>query len=98
MIADGNLELAATTLEWTKGHFPESRSLRDVERLTYLKLMEKYQNFDPFKFILYSAKIGEPVPRLRVSADRSTARPHPRASEATESGIQTGNRSDSSSK
>jgi len=35
MIADGNLELAATTLEWTKGHFPESRSLRDVERLTY---------------------------------------------------------------
>ena len=52
--------------------------MRDVERLTYLKLMEKYQNFNPFKFIVYSAQIGEPVPRLRVSADpehRATAPP-----------------------
>ncbi|HKD15722.1 MAG TPA: hypothetical protein VKE71_14400 [Candidatus Angelobacter sp.] len=33
-----------------------------VERLVYLKLMEKYQNTDPFKYILYSAKIGEQTP------------------------------------
>ena len=30
-----------------------------AKRLVYLKLMEKNQNTDPFKFILYSAKIGE---------------------------------------
>jgi hypothetical protein len=26
--------------------------------------MEKYQNTDPFKFILYSAKIGEQTPQV----------------------------------
>ena len=98
MIADGNLELAATTLEWTKGRFPASRPLRDVERLTYLKLMEKYQNVNPFKFILYSAQIGEPVPRVRVAPGPGTARPHPPASEASGSGLQTEEGPDSSSK
>src|SRR5262249_33240241 len=34
MIADGNLELAATTLEWTKGRFPKSKAVKEVERLT----------------------------------------------------------------
>jgi hypothetical protein len=29
-----------------------------AERLVYLKLMEKYQNTDPFKFIIYSAQAG----------------------------------------
>ena len=69
MIADGNLELAATTLEWTKGRFPKSKAVKEVERLTYLKLMEKYQNFNPFKFIVYSAQIGEPVPRVPTPVD-----------------------------
>ena len=35
-----------------------------VERLVYIKLMEKYQNTDPFKYILYSAKIGEQTPAI----------------------------------
>jgi glyoxylase-like metal-dependent hydrolase (beta-lactamase superfamily II) len=64
MIADGNYELAATTLEWTKGRFAGSKSLTDLERLTYLKLMEKYQEFNPFKFIIYSGKIGAQVPQM----------------------------------
>ena len=64
MIADGKYELAATTLEWTKGRFAGSKSLDDVTRLTYLKLMEKYQEFNPFKFIIYSGKIGTQVPQM----------------------------------
>jgi hypothetical protein len=32
----------------------------------YLKLMEKTQNTDPFRFILYAAKIGERVPQMGV--------------------------------
>jgi hypothetical protein len=64
MIADGKYELAATTLEWTKGRFARSKSVDDVTRLTYLKLMEKYQEFNPFKFIIYSAQIGAQVPQM----------------------------------
>ena len=64
MLADGKYELAATTLEWTKGGFAGSKSLDDVRRLTYLKLMEKYQEFNPFKFIIYSGQIGAQVPQI----------------------------------
>jgi len=32
--------------------------------LVSLKLMEKYQNRNPFKCILYSAKIGEQTPAM----------------------------------
>jgi hypothetical protein len=64
MIADGKYELAATTLDWTKGRFAASTSLAHLERLTYLKLMEKYQEFDPFKFIIYSGRIGAHTPQM----------------------------------
>jgi glyoxylase-like metal-dependent hydrolase (beta-lactamase superfamily II) len=76
MIADGKYELAATTLEWTKGRFAGSKSLDDVTLLTYLKLMEKYQEFNPFKFIIYSAQIGAQVPQMdsKPIPQRATAR------------------------
>jgi glyoxylase-like metal-dependent hydrolase (beta-lactamase superfamily II) len=64
MIADGKYELAATVLEWTKGRFAGSKSLDEVTRLTYLKLMEKYQEFNPFKFIIYSGQIGAQVSQM----------------------------------
>jgi glyoxylase-like metal-dependent hydrolase (beta-lactamase superfamily II) len=64
MIADGSYELAATTLEWTKGRFAGSKPLDEVRRLTYLKLMEKYQEFNPFKFIIYSGQIGAQVKQM----------------------------------
>ena len=57
MIADGNYELAAKALDWTKGRFPGSRSLSELERQVYFKLCEKYQNFSPFKFIIYTNKM-----------------------------------------
>jgi glyoxylase-like metal-dependent hydrolase (beta-lactamase superfamily II) len=63
MIADGNYELAAATLDWARGRFPESQSLKEQERLTYLKLMEKYQQFNPFKFIVYSGQLDEATAR-----------------------------------
>ena len=77
MIADGKYELAATALEWTRERFAGSKSLPDIERLTYLKLMEKYQEFNPFKFIIYSGKIGVQVPQIeskRNIPQRVTAR------------------------
>jgi hypothetical protein len=66
--AEGKYELAATALHWAKDRFAESESLDDVERLTYLKLMEKYQEFDPFKFIIYSGRIGAQTPQMESKA------------------------------
>jgi glyoxylase-like metal-dependent hydrolase (beta-lactamase superfamily II) len=64
--ADGKYELAAWLLESTGERFEHSESLARSKRLVYLKLMEKYQNSDPFKFIIYSAKAGEHVPQMTV--------------------------------
>jgi len=59
LAADGKYELAASLLESSETRFDHSQSVAGLKRLIYLKLMEKYQNTDPFKYILYSAKIGE---------------------------------------
>jgi glyoxylase-like metal-dependent hydrolase (beta-lactamase superfamily II) len=55
LTADGKYELAASLLESSEGRFE------------HLKLMEKNQNTDPFKYILYSAKIGEPTQQMAVT-------------------------------
>jgi len=57
--ADGKYELAASLLEWSTARFGRTESIAKAEHLVYEKLMEKNQNWDPFKYILYSAKIGE---------------------------------------
>ena len=59
LAADGKYELAASLLESSESRFEHSESVARAKRLVYLKLMEKNQNTDPFKFILYSAKIDE---------------------------------------
>jgi len=64
MAADGKYELAASLLESSNARFGHTESIAKAERLVYLKLMEKYQNTDPFKYILYSAKIGEQTPAM----------------------------------
>jgi hypothetical protein len=63
MIADGKYELAASLLESSKDRFARSESMVNMERRIYRKLMEQYQNTDPFKFIIYSAKAGEQLPQ-----------------------------------
>jgi glyoxylase-like metal-dependent hydrolase (beta-lactamase superfamily II) len=64
MAKDGKYELAASLLESSAARFGRTESIARAERLVYMKLMEKYQNTDPFKYILYSAKIGEQTPAL----------------------------------
>ena len=64
MLADGKYELAASALDWARGRYPDSVRLESLERVAYLKLMEKYQEFSPFKFIIYSGKGGLDVPQL----------------------------------
>ncbi|MGH9958203.1 MAG: hypothetical protein ACREBC_13900, partial [Pyrinomonadaceae bacterium] len=64
MIAEGKHELAATALNWTRSRFAGRKSFDEIERLTYLKLMEKYQEFNPFKFIIYAGQIGVETPQM----------------------------------
>ncbi len=59
LAADGKYELAASLLESSGDRFDHSSAVANAKRLVYLKLMEKNQNTDPFKFILYSGKIGD---------------------------------------
>ena len=68
MVADGKYELAASLVESSAGRFARSESVAKAERLIYRKLMEQYQNYDPFKFILYSARAGEQTPQMMTPA------------------------------
>jgi len=79
MVADGRHELAAATLRWAQARLPASPRLCQVRELVYLKLMEKYQEFNPFKFILYAAQIGQ-----------STAQMPPRSAEPSSPGSGSG--------
>lgn len=67
LAADGKYELAASLLDSSNGRFEHSESVGKAKRLVYLKLMEKNQNTDPFKYILYSAKIGEQTQEMSPS-------------------------------
>ena len=62
MMADGRHELAAETLRWAQARLPASERLGAAHRQAYLKLMEQYQAYNPFKFIVYAAQAAEPVP------------------------------------
>ena len=64
LAADGKYELAASLLESSEGRFEHSEPVARAKRLVYLKLMEKHQNTDPFKFIIYSAKIDEQTTQM----------------------------------
>jgi hypothetical protein len=66
MVADGKHELAAELLRWAQPRFPHSRALSAARMLAYSKLMEKYQEFNPFKFILYGGQIDEPTVQVEA--------------------------------
>jgi len=70
LVADGKYELAASLLQSTESRFQGSTSVANAKRLVYLKLIEKHQNTDPFKFIIYSGKINEQTPQM-ATMDRS---------------------------
>ena len=66
LAADGRYALAAELIEAAEPKYPNSEALKRAKRFAYLKLMEKNQNTDPFKFIIYSGKIGEQTPQINA--------------------------------
>jgi glyoxylase-like metal-dependent hydrolase (beta-lactamase superfamily II) len=74
MIKDGKYELAASLLESSGARFAQSEPVREASRLIYLKLMEQYQNHDPFKFLLYSARAGQPTPQIEQEKGKGNSK------------------------
>ena len=64
MAASGDHELAARALVWARARHPRDERLRTAERAVFLKLKEKYQELNPFKFIIYSERIGHETAQL----------------------------------
>ena len=54
---------------WAQARLPDSAALTAARELAYLKLMEKYQEFNPFKFIVYAGQIDQ-----SARADRCAGR------------------------
>src|SRR5262249_48247102 len=72
LTADGKYAMAAELLETAEPKFPNSAALKRAKRFAYLKLMEKNQNTDPFKFIIYSAKASEQTPQINPKDVKET--------------------------
>jgi glyoxylase-like metal-dependent hydrolase (beta-lactamase superfamily II) len=72
LFADGKYAMAAELIESAETKFPGSDSLKHAKRFAYLKLMEKNQNTDPFKFIIYSSKAGEQTPQINAADVKET--------------------------
>jgi glyoxylase-like metal-dependent hydrolase (beta-lactamase superfamily II) len=64
MIKDGRHEGAAALLNWAQARRPDSAALAGARTLAYVKLMEKYQEFNPFKLIVYGAQAQQAVPQV----------------------------------
>ncbi len=77
MVADGKHELAAAVLRWAQPRLTKSPRLDAVRKLTYLRLMEKYQEFNPFKFILYGGEIDESTTQIDAPPVATTSNPAP---------------------
>jgi len=72
LVEDGKYELAASLLESSGTRFDHSDQVAKVRRLVYLKLMEENQNTDPFKYIIYSAKINQSTSPMITDAIANT--------------------------
>jgi hypothetical protein len=62
LTVDGNSR--PRSFESSGSRFEHSDPVAKARRLIYLKLTENNQNLDPFKFIIYSGKIGEHTPQM----------------------------------
>jgi glyoxylase-like metal-dependent hydrolase (beta-lactamase superfamily II) len=70
LAADARYAMAAELIETAEPKFANSEALKRAKRFAYLKLMEKNQNTDPFKFIIYSGRIGEQTPQINAQNER----------------------------
>ena len=70
MIKDGKHELAAAFLQAAQTRYPDSVPIHAARKLAYIKLMEKYQQFNPFKFIVYGSQSEQSVRQMNETPAR----------------------------
>ncbi|MGZ5055853.1 MAG: hypothetical protein ACXWAT_13065, partial [Methylobacter sp.] len=66
MLESGDHELAARTSTWALTQYPSDKRLQALKETAFLKLKEEYQEFNPFKFIIYSESIHNQTPQLQL--------------------------------
>lgn len=66
MLESGDHELAARATIWALTQYPSDEKLQALKEQAFLKLKEKYQEFNPFKFIIYSQAIHHETPQLKL--------------------------------
>jgi glyoxylase-like metal-dependent hydrolase (beta-lactamase superfamily II) len=64
MIGNGDLELAGKVVNQALAREPASEALKLAKRKVFLRLREKYQEFNPFKFFTYSQEIDAQTKQL----------------------------------
>lgn len=65
MLSKGDLDLAARVVTQSLAQFPHSSVLAQAKRRVFSRLRQKYQEFDPFRFIIYSEAMNQPLPMLQ---------------------------------
>jgi glyoxylase-like metal-dependent hydrolase (beta-lactamase superfamily II) len=73
MIADGRHEQAAQLVQWARARGPIGPELDKAGRLANAKLAERVQEFNPFKFIIYTGEARLEVQRVQAPAPSSSA-------------------------
>ena len=71
-------------LDAAQARHPDSATLAAPRALAYAKLMEKYQEFNPFKLFVYSAQAGQAVPQVTDGSPAPSAMTRPHASRVQE--------------
>jgi glyoxylase-like metal-dependent hydrolase (beta-lactamase superfamily II) len=66
MLANGDHELAARITTWALTQYPSDHEFQALKEHVFLKLKEKNQDFNPFKFIIYSESIHHETPQLQL--------------------------------
>jgi len=66
MIQSGDYQLAVKTSTWALTQY-DSSELKALRKQAFLKLKEKYQFINPFKFIIYSEMAGDETPQLDLT-------------------------------
>ena len=65
MVNNGDHELAGWLVNTSLTQFPASESLNEQKNHTFLRLKEKYQESNPFKFFIYSEVILDETAQLK---------------------------------
>ncbi len=66
MLSGGDYVLAQKAASWGLEVHPSSQKLEWLHRQAILKLKEKYQQINPFKFIIYSEIAGDGTGQLEI--------------------------------